>query len=87
MRFIVKIDGTEVLLTSEQVEALTAVLQDCEKLYDKTVDKGQGTHGYNLSYVHHLKPFNCSESLNVRVMPTEQYEATKLITKLNKEET
>jgi hypothetical protein len=86
MKFIIKIEGTEVLLDGAQVEALTNILQNCEKLYDKNVEKGQGTHGYNNCYIHHLKPFNCSESLNLKVMPTDQYEATKLITKLNKED-
>ena len=86
MKFIVKIDGVEVLLDGAQVESLTAILQNCDKLYDKTVDKGQGTHGYNNCYVHHLKPFNCAESLSLKVMPTEQYEAIKLITKLHKED-
>ena len=86
MKFIVKIDGAEVLLSGAQVEALTNILQDCDYLYDKSVDKGTGTHGYNMSYIHHIKPFNCSQSLNLKVMHKEQYEATKLITKLHKED-
>lgn len=85
MKFILKIEGTDVLLTAAQVEALTAILQDCDKLYDHTVDKGQGTHGYDMRYVHHIKPFNCFESLNLKVVPSEQYETAKLITKLSKE--
>jgi len=86
MRFIVKIDGAEVLLTGAQVEALTNILQDADQRYDKTVGKDLGTHGYNNSYVHHIKAFNCSESLNLKVMPSDQYEATKLMTKLHKED-
>ena len=68
------------------MEALTNILQDCEYVYDKTVEKGQGTHGYNMSYIHHIKPYNCSQSMNFKVMPTDQYEATKLVTKLSKED-
>lgn len=86
MRFIVKIDGVEVLLTAPQVEALTHILQNADKLYDKSVGKDLGTHGYQMNYVHHIKPFNCAESLTLKVMPQEQYEATKLVTKLSKEE-
>ena len=86
MKFVVKIDGAEVLLSGAQVEALTNILQDCEYVYDKSVDKGTGTHGYNMAYIHHIKPYNCSQSMNLKVMPKEQYEATKLVTKLHKED-
>lgn len=86
MKFIVKIDGNEVLLSGAQVEALTNILQDCDFVYDHNIGKDKGTHGYNMSYIHHIKPFNCSQSLTLKVMPKEQYEATKLVTKLAKEE-
>jgi len=86
MRFIVKIDGVEVLLTAPQVEALTNILQDADKLYDKSVGKDLGTHGYQMSYIHHIRAYNCAESLNLKAMPQEQYEATKMVTKLSKEE-
>jgi hypothetical protein len=85
MKFIVKIDGNEVLMDTEQVEALTHILQDCDHIYDKSVDKGLGTHGYNMSYVHRLKNFNCFESLTLKVMPQDRYETIKLTTKLAKE--
>jgi hypothetical protein len=86
MKFIVKIDGNEVLLNGAQVEALTNIFQDCDYVYDENVGKDKGTHGYNMSYIHHIKPFNCSQSMTLKVMPKDQYEATKLVTKLNKEE-
>lgn len=86
MRFIVKIDGVEVLLTAPQVEALTHILQDADRVYDHSVGKDKGTHGYQMSYIHHIKSYNCAESMNLKVMPQEQYEATKLVTKLSKEE-
>ena len=86
MRFTFTVGGTTIVATAEQLEAISRVLEHCDCRYDKSVEKGQGTHGYNNCYIHHLKPFNCAESLNLKVMPTEQYEATKLITKLNKED-
>ena len=85
MKFIVKIDGAEVLLSGAQVEALTNILQDADYVYDKNVGQDKGTHGYNMSYIHHIKPYNCSQNMNLKVMTKEQYEATKLVTKLHKE--
>lgn len=86
MKFIMKIDGHEVLLSAQQVEAMTHILQDCDYVYDHNVGANKGTHGYNMSYMHHIKAFNCSQSLNLKVMTHDQYEATKLVTKLHKEE-
>ena len=86
MKFIMKIDGHEVLLSAQQVETITKILQDCDYVYDHNVGKDKGTHGYSMSYMHHIKPFNCSQSLSLKVMTAEQYEATKLVTKLHKEE-
>lgn len=86
MKFIMKIEGAEVLLSAQQVEAMTNILQDCDYVYDHNAGKDKGTHGYNMSYIHHIKPFNCSQSLSLKVMTNDQYEATKLVTKLHKED-
>lgn len=86
MKFIVRIDGHDVLLNAVQVEALTNILQDCEMLIDKSVGKNEGTHGYNMSYVHIVKQFVCWEGLTMKAMPQEHIDALKLITKLNTEE-
>jgi hypothetical protein len=86
MKFIVGIAGNKVVLTAEQLEAMTRILEGCDEVYDKSVGKDAGTHGYNNSYIHHIKPYSIGESLDVKIMTHEQYEATKLVTKLNKED-
>jgi hypothetical protein len=86
MKFTLVIGGTTILATAEQLEAMTRILEHCEALHDHSVGKDLGTHGYNMSYIHHIRPYNISESLSVKVMSQEQYEATKLVTKLHKEE-
>jgi hypothetical protein len=86
MRFTFNVGGTTIVATAEQLEDLSRILENCDCRYDKSVEKGQGTHGYNMSYIHHIKPYNVGESLEVKVMTTEQYEAVKLVTKLNKED-
>jgi len=86
MKFTFTVCGTTILATAEQLEALTRILENCEALHDHSVGKDLGTHGYNMSYIHHLRDYNVSESLSIKVMSNDQYEATKLVTKLNKEE-
>lgn len=86
MKFIVNVDGTQMLMSYESMQELSKVFASCEKLVDYHVDKDKGTHGYNMSYIHHIKPFNLTEDFKVKMMDDEQYEATKLITKLNKED-
>lgn len=86
MKFTLGIGGTKVVMNAEQLEAMTRILEDCDQLYDHSVEKGTGTHGYSMSYIHHIKPYNINESLEVKVMSQEQYEATKLVTKLHKED-
>ena len=86
MRFTLTVGGTKIVMTADQLEAMTRILEDCDCMYDKSVEKGQGTHGYNMSYIHHIKPYNINESLEVKLMSEDSYEATKLVTKLNKDE-
>jgi hypothetical protein len=86
MKFTFSVGGTTILATAEQLDAMTRILEHCDALHDHNVGKDLGTHGYNMSYIHHIRPYNISESLTVKVMTTEQYEATKLVTKLSKEE-
>jgi hypothetical protein len=39
-----------------------------------------------MSYIHHIRPFNLTEDFKVKMMGDEQYDATKLISKLSKED-
>lgn len=86
MRFTFTVGGTTVVATAEQLEAMTRILENCDALHDHSVGKDLGTHGYNMSYIHHIRPYNVSESLSVKLMSDDKYEATKLVTKLHKED-
>jgi malate synthase len=86
MRFTLTVGGTKLVMTAEQLDAMTHILEGCEAVFDHSVGKDLGTHGYNMSYIHHIKPYNINDSLEVKVMSEESYEATKLVTKLNKED-
>jgi hypothetical protein len=85
MKFIVNVDGTQVVLSYEQMHELSKVFANCEKLIDHTVGKDQGTHGYNMGYIHHVRPFNVTEDFKMKMMDDDAYGAAKLVTKLNKE--
>lgn len=85
MKFLLKVNGCECVMTYEQLQSVVNVLWDCEKLVDHHVDRGNGTHGYQMAYVHHLAPMSIDE-LHLRPLTEEKYEATKFVTKMSKED-
>ena len=85
MKFILKLNnGIDVLVSAKDLERIADILAGAEKLKDESVDKGMGTHGYSMNYVHHIVPFNVATEFAVQVMPQDTYDAIKLATKLAK---
>jgi len=87
MRFLVSIEGSNCILNGEQLETITKVLEQCELVEDKHMGTNLGTHGYNMAYIHTIKEYNLLDNFKVKVYSDETYAATKLVSKLNKEET
>lgn len=87
MKFILKLNGADVLVSANDLERIADILANAERLKDESVGKNKGTHGYDMNYVHHLVPFNLLGDFAVQVMSDDQYETIKLVTKLAKENT
>jgi len=87
MKYLLNLGDIKVLLDEAQVTAVVDLLGSCTQLVDHHVGKNKGDHGYELSYIHHIKPINIMESLVLRPMPEDQYGAAVLITKLHEEKT
>jgi len=85
MKFILKLNGADVLVSANDLERIADILSGAEKLKDESVDKGTGTHGYSMNYIHHVVPFNVATEFTVQVMPQDTYDTIKLTTKLAKE--
>lgn len=85
MKYMLNLGETKVLLDDTQVAAIVDLLGSCEQLGDHHVGKGLGDHGYDMTYIYHVKPFNVMESLTLRPMSEDQYGAAVLVTKLHTE--
>ena len=86
MRHVVKISDAEVVLTSEQMGKLTAVLAGAEIVDSFHVGDGKGTIGYKKAYLPDIIPKAMHEWLKVSAMDDEFYESSKLIVKLQREQ-
>lgn len=83
MRFKVDISGTTVILTDKQLAAVVRVVDGAERIEDKYVGSNKGTAGGN--YLKLIRSMAPSEAFRVNVMSDSEYEAMKLVTKLEDE--
>lgn len=83
MKFKVDVGGTTLLLSNKQLEALTKILDDTERIEDKYVGSNKGTNG--TSYVKLIRSFVPSEHFRCAVMSDTEYGAMKLVTTLEDE--
>lgn len=83
MRFQVDVCGTTLLFTEKQLAALVRAIDNVERIEDKYIGNGQGTNGSN--YIKLLRPVTPSATLRVNVMSGDEYEAMKLVTKIQDE--
>lgn len=83
MKFKVDIGGTTMILTDKQLAAMTRVIDSAERIEDKYIGNNKGTGGGN--YLKLVRPMAPSETLRVYVMSDSEYEAMKLVTKLEDE--
>lgn len=83
MRFKVDMGGTTMLLTDKQLAAVVRAIDGAERIEDKYVGSDRGTgRGNYLKLIRSMAP---SESFRVNVMSATEYEAMKLVTKLEDE--
>lgn len=83
MRFKVDIGGTTMILTDKQMAAVVRALDAAERIEDKYIGSNKGTGGGN--YLKLIRSMAPSEALRVNVMSDSEYEAMKLVTKLEDE--
>lgn len=83
MRFTIDIGGTTMLLTDKQVNALVKVLDGVDRIEAKYVGSNLGPGKTN--YLKLIRPLVPSETVRVNIMSDTEYEALKLVTKLEDE--
>jgi hypothetical protein len=82
MKFIVELNNTKILMTADQIDALTNLLWGAEQLTRKYVPS---TATAPSTYINLIDTFNMLETLRLGAMAGEEYDAMVLITKLHNE--
>ena len=79
MKLITNINGTNVILTPEQMDAISQILDASTVLENKYLGPGLGTNGGN--YMEVLTPIKLHDVLKPGVMSDTSYDALVFITK------
>ena len=80
MKYGIKIESSTVWLDQDQLEALASLLHNVKHTKDEYVGSGKGDDGGN--YVKLMRPFDMEETMPVKVMLSDRYDAFVLKTKL-----
>ena len=86
MRYLINISGKTLLMTQHQLEILMTAVQDAELLGETHVGNGKGSQGYQNAYVPTIETKQPHDWLSVGCVADDFVDATKLATKLAKEE-
>jgi len=79
MKFVIKFEDHQVILNEAQLEVFMNALAGAEVLVDHRVDKGKGTHGYDMAYIHNITPLT-NTAIRATVLHESDYSAIKFIT-------
>jgi hypothetical protein len=82
MKFIVELNNTKVLMTADQIGALTNLLWGAEQITRKYL---ASTAKSPSTYLSIIDTFNITETLKFGAICDEEYDAMVLITKLHNE--
>ena len=80
MKFVLKLEDHQVILNEAQLTVFMNALSGAEVLVDHRVDKGKGTHGYDMSYINNIGNLSCT-AIRATVLDETTYDAIKFITK------
>jgi hypothetical protein len=80
MKFVLRLEDHQVILNEAQLTVFMKALSGAEVLVDHRVDKGEGTHGYDLSYIHNIGTLSAT-AIRATVLDETTYGAIKFITK------
>jgi Tfp pilus assembly protein PilE len=72
MRFKIRFGNAELLLTSEQLDAMTALAEQAETIEENYVGKQSGYVGHDSSYEYRFALFDTQRSAAVQVMSTKE---------------
>jgi len=83
MKFKIELCGTTLLLDYKQLNALTKLLEDVERIEEKYVGSNKGPNG--ASYLKLIRTYQPMDHFRFTGMTDEEYGALQLVTKLEDE--
>jgi hypothetical protein len=86
MKFIVRVQGKDLLLDANQVERLIDVIDGAEILSETHVGAGNGSQGYGNAYVPRINATPTYTWFEVKTMPEDVIDTIKLSMKLEKKD-
>jgi hypothetical protein len=72
MRFKIRFGSADLLLTTEQLDAMLAIAEDAETWDENYVGKGSGYTGHDNNYELRFTLFNAQKSAAVQVVSTQE---------------
>jgi Tfp pilus assembly protein PilE len=72
MRFKIRFGNAELLLTSEQLDAMVALAEQAETIEEHYVGKQSGYTGHDNNYEYRFALFDAQRSAAVQVMSTKE---------------
>jgi len=85
MRFLLTVDGKNILLDERQLHEVMFILDNCEELKEIYKGDGKGSRGSTKAYVDELHPIDQRGGFGVKPVSDNYYETLKLVAKLAKE--
>ena len=85
MRFLLSVDGKDMVLDERQLHGVMFILDNCEELRQVYKGNGAGNRGNNNAYVDELHPVDPRGGFNVKPLDDNYYDTIKLVAKLAKE--
>jgi len=83
MRFVLSVNGKDLVLTDRQLYDVMSILDKCEEVVQVYKGEGNGTRGNKNNYVDEIQKLDPRGAFDVKPMPDEYYDTLKLVAKLN----
>ena len=86
MRFVLSVDGKDMVLDERQLHGVMFILDNCEELRQVYKGDGKGSRGGSLQYVDELHPVDQRGGFTVKPLSDQYYDTIKLVAKLAKDD-
>ena len=84
MRFVLSVDGKDMVLTDSQLGSVLAILNGCEELRQTYKGDNKGSRGPTLQYADEILQMDPRGGFTVKPLDDNYYDTLKLVNKLGK---